>query len=242
MSGTWLALDASTYAGSVAVVRDGRVVAEADVAMRGEREERLMPAVIDVLAAAGLAAAGPAAGRGADRPLGPGAEGLDAVVCGGGPGSFTSLRIAASIAKGLAFSLGAELWSVPSLALVVAGGVGGADATAPGRYLATLDAMRGDVYAQPFDVDATGAVAAAGGVALVPAARLAALAESSGATPVGPAAGGGWTPHARAVARLAGGTLLAPVDLARWEPDYGRLAEAQVRWEQAHGRPLGSGA
>jgi tRNA threonylcarbamoyladenosine biosynthesis protein TsaB len=35
-------------------------------------------------------------------------------------------------------------------------------------------------------------------------------------------------------------SLLAsgPVDLASWEPSYGRLAEAQVRWEAAHGRPL----
>jgi tRNA threonylcarbamoyladenosine biosynthesis protein TsaB len=30
-----------------------------------------------------------------------------------------------------------------------------------------------------------------------------------------------------------------PVDRARWEPAYGRLAEAQVKWEAAHGRPLG---
>jgi tRNA threonylcarbamoyladenosine biosynthesis protein TsaB len=29
-----------------------------------------------------------------------------------------------------------------------------------------------------------------------------------------------------------------PVDLASWEPSYGRLAEAQVRWETQHGRPL----
>ena len=29
-----------------------------------------------------------------------------------------------------------------------------------------------------------------------------------------------------------------PVDLASWEPAYGRLAEAQVRWESTHGRPL----
>ena len=28
------------------------------------------------------------------------------------------------------------------------------------------------------------------------------------------------------------------VDLDRWEPDYGRLAEAQVKWEATHGRPL----
>lgn len=28
------------------------------------------------------------------------------------------------------------------------------------------------------------------------------------------------------------------VDLASWEPSYGRLAEAQVKWEATHGRPL----
>jgi hypothetical protein len=29
-----------------------------------------------------------------------------------------------------------------------------------------------------------------------------------------------------------------PADLASWEPAYGRLAEAQVKWEATHGRPL----
>jgi len=28
------------------------------------------------------------------------------------------------------------------------------------------------------------------------------------------------------------------VDPDRWEPDYGRPAEAQARWERSHGRPL----
>ena len=37
------------------------------------------------------------------------------------------------------------------------------------------------------------------------------------------------------IALIAGG---GPVDLASWEPVYGRLAEAQVKWEAAHGRPL----
>ena len=39
------------------------------------------------------------------------------------------------------------------------------------------------------------------------------------------------------------GSLLAasePVDLGSWEPAYGRKAEAQVKWEAAHGRPLGA--
>jgi hypothetical protein len=31
------------------------------------------------------------------------------------------------------------------------------------------------------------------------------------------------------------------VDIASWEPEYGRLAEAQVRWERAHGMPLPGG-
>jgi tRNA threonylcarbamoyladenosine biosynthesis protein TsaB len=29
-----------------------------------------------------------------------------------------------------------------------------------------------------------------------------------------------------------------PVNLAAWEPIYGRMAEAQVKWEAAHGRAL----
>jgi tRNA threonylcarbamoyladenosine biosynthesis protein TsaB len=44
-------------------------------------------------------------------------------------------------------------------------------------------------------------------------------------------------PHARAVALMA---EPAAVDLATWEPAYGRLAEAQVKWEAAHGRALPS--
>jgi tRNA threonylcarbamoyladenosine biosynthesis protein TsaB len=46
-------------------------------------------------------------------------------------------------------------------------------------------------------------------------------------------------PHAAAAALLT--NLIdstAPADLAGWEPAYGRLAEAQVKWEAAHGRPL----
>ena len=49
-------------------------------------------------------------------------------------------------------------------------------------------------------------------------------------------------PRANGVARIEG--LLAargPVDVRSWEPAYGRLAEAQVRWESAHGRPLPRG-
>ena len=33
----------------------------------------------------------------------------------------------------------------------------------------------------------------------------------------------------------------AAAELAAWEPSYGRLAEAQVKWEAEHGRPLVAG-
>jgi tRNA threonylcarbamoyladenosine biosynthesis protein TsaB len=46
-------------------------------------------------------------------------------------------------------------------------------------------------------------------------------------------------PKARAVIHLEAWLADAgPVDLGSWEPSYGRLAEAQVKWETQHGRPL----
>ncbi len=217
-----LALDASTYTGSVAVVRDGALAASGEAAMRGEREERLMPAVAAALREAGVAPAD-----------------IDLVVCGAGPGSFTSLRIAASIAKGLAFAQDRPLQAVPSLVLMVAA----LDPLpAHGRYLAVLDALRGEAYVQLVAVDAAG-VAAAGEPALAALNEVETLAASLAATTVGAGRAIPGAPHARGVIRLAPGNGgLAAVDLGGWEPDYGRLAEAQVRWEAAHGRPLtGSG-
>jgi tRNA threonylcarbamoyladenosine biosynthesis protein TsaB len=47
-------------------------------------------------------------------------------------------------------------------------------------------------------------------------------------------------PHARGLARLDA-SLVRDVSLAAWEPAYGRLAEAQVKWETEHGRSLTTG-
>ena len=212
-----LAIEASTYVGSAALLVDGLLAAERTVAMRGREHEALMPAVAELLGTGGTA------GRPPDR-----------IVCGAGPGAFTSLRIAGGIAKGLALALGVPLFAVPSLALVVA-----ADPLPPGRYLVAVDAMRGDQYVQRFVIDAEGAIAVEDAAALLPTARLD---EARGTAMVlGPGQPGERRrdPHARGVARLA--ALLhgaEPVDLAGWEPAYGRLAEAQVKWEAAHGRPL----
>ena len=216
IDGVTLALDAATYHGSVAVLRGTVLLAEREVAMRGEREERLMPAVAEALAEAGASAGD-----------------IARVVCGAGPGSFTSLRIAAAIAKGIAAARGVALFELPSLALLIAG-----SALPPGRYLAVLDAMRDEAYVHGYERTATGLREIAP-FALIPREAVAARAQALGARAVGPGEGEPHWPHARGAAMLTGWLDAAtPVDLAGWEPRYGRLAEAQVKWEREHGRPL----
>jgi len=218
-----LAIDASTYAGDVAVLDDSRVVAEEHVAMKGADCERLMPAVASVLERAGV-----------------GVAQIGRVVCGAGPGSFTSLRIAGGIAKGIASGRGLPLYAAPSMALLV----GGADLKS-GRYLAAIDALRGEFYIGLYDVAPDANVSEIEPARLVPADEVERVAVDLDARIVSPSPfteSVVATPRARGVARVEE-LLLArgPVDVGRWEPSYGRLAEAQVRWESAHGRPLSAG-
>ena len=215
-----LALEASTYAGSAALLRDERLLAERSVAMRGREHEALMPAVAALLDESGVAPSS-----------------LARVVCGAGPGSFTSLRIAGAIAKGIALAAACPLVPVSSLALVVAS----REPLAPGRYLAAIDALRGEHYVGLFDVTEDGVVRSRGPERRLPSSEVLEAAASHEAVAIGPEHEGmaHVDPRAASAARLT--DLLdatAAADLARWEPAYGRLAEAQVKWEAAPGRPL----
>jgi len=214
-----LVLEAATYVGSVALIDDARLLGERTVAMRGREHEALMPAAAALLQEHGIA---PTA--------------LDRIVCGAGPGSFTSLRIAGGIAKGLAMAAGCKLVPVSSLALVVASQT----SISAGRYLAAIDALRGEHYVELYDVAPSGEITLVSPTRLVPSGAVVAAAAEDDARAVGPGQPErSVEPHARAAARLT--KLIdatAPADLAQWEPAYGRLAEAQVKWEAAHGRPL----
>jgi tRNA threonylcarbamoyladenosine biosynthesis protein TsaB len=71
---------------------------------------------------------------------------------------------------------------------------------------------------------------------------VAELAASLGALAIGPGQSVDRMPLARGAMALE--SLIqesGPVDLASWEPGYGRKAEAQMRWEASHGQPLPSG-
>lgn len=221
-----LAIDASTYTGTVAVAADDEILSSVAAPMRGAAEEHLMPSVASAITDAGL------------QPYS-----VEQLVCGSGPGSFTSLRIAASIAKGIALGLGRPLHTLSSLALIVAGGAS-SGRLGPGRYLAAIDALRGEWYAAPYLVQADGAVTPLEEESprLADARTLSAWAEELEATLVGPGQRVDAMPDAAGVVRLYGMLRGSePVDLARWEPAYGRKAEAQVKWEAAHGRPLALG-
>ena len=222
-----LALEGATYEGSVALLAGSTVVAERTIrrsdgdpsSMRSG--ERLMPAVAECLAEAGVE-------RGE----------IARIVCGAGPGSFTSLRVAASVAKGLAAGYGVELFAVSSLLLAV---TGAQPPLVPGEYLSVLNAMRGELFAQRIILGSAGAASPTGPATIISIDQLAEIVESERAVKViGPAQLCDVGPHARGVAPILATIVeTGPVDLASWEPDYGRLAEAQVRWEAAHGRPLG---
>jgi len=228
MSEITLAIEGSTYAGSVALLRDYEVIAERTLAdsgipSRSGRDERVLPSVAECLAEAGVAVTQ-----------------ITRVVCGAGPGSFTSLRISASVAKGIAVGVACPVYAVSSLLLSVASTP---DAMKEdGLFLSVLPAMRAERFALLAEVQA-GIIAAKGDPFIVGEAELAETARQHGARLVGPGQEINAAPHARGVATLLDQILASgPVPIETWEPDYGRLAEAQVKWEAAHGRPLGAGA
>jgi tRNA threonylcarbamoyladenosine biosynthesis protein TsaB len=129
-----LALDTSTTTGSVAV-GSGSAAVEVRLAPPIRHAEALLPAIDHAVALAGVA----------KRSLG-------GIVVGGGPGSFTGLRIAAATAKALAHSLGVPLFAASGL-LAQAAAV--ADVNAP--VCALFDARRGEVYAACYRFAATAA-------------------------------------------------------------------------------------
>lgn len=217
-----VAIEGSTYGGSVAVIRERKVVAERTLADSGipsrtGREERVLPSIAECLDEAGIAA----------RDLG-------RVICGAGPGSFTSLRVSASIAKGIAVGAGCPLFAVSSLILTMSG-------QAAGIYLSVLPAMRDEFFVLQTEVMDSGEIIVRNAPLIIHAGDLGNIAHKLDARIIGPGQEIEAAPHARNVAGILDAVIASgPVDIDTWEPDYGRLAEAQVRWEAAHGRPLGA--
>ncbi len=237
MSGATLALDAATTRLTLALSSNGRAT-ERHVDGPRRHANEILGLVDDLLAEHRLAV--PDIGR---------------VITGDGPGSFTGLRVAASVAKALVWRQPEVLWyTAPSLlvrALAASRGVAGSQAV----VLALSDALRGELYAGCWRVSDQGVQP----VGPSPRAMLPAALEQfgpvdavigsipeplvdlvhavSGVTPI---TGDAALPDARDLISLAdldsGVELVA--DPAAWHPEYGRPAEAQAVWERKFGRRL----
>ena len=231
----WLALDTAGDCASVALGEPGSGSAALDENLPGARRHAatLLPIVQRLLGRAGSTL-----------------DAVQGVVLSDGPGSFTGLRVGASVAKALVDTRRIPLWTAPSL-LVRAAQVARPNAL----VLAMSNALRGEVYAAAYRFDSDGIR-----TELVPSVRrpedivswglqpdilvgeaplqaVEALERWSGRTIIGPPEG---SPHAARLLDLVGlrGGAHQVLTVGEWEPAYGRPAEAQARWESAHGRPL----
>ena len=127
---TILALEFSSSQRSVAVARDGRVLAE--TSETGGRETKAFSMIETVLAAAGL-----------------GREEIECLAVGLGPGSYTGIRVALSIAQGWQLACGVKLLGIGSGECLVA------QAQAEkisGRVNVVIDAQRGEFYLATYEV------------------------------------------------------------------------------------------
>ncbi len=223
-----LAIDTSSLACTVAVEADG-VVHERHEERAREHTRLLVPMIRDALGAAGVTA-----------------KDLDAIVLGNGPGSFIGMRIAASVAQGLAHGAGLQIVPVSSLAAVAAQVFDESDAD---EVIVAQDAHMNEVYLGAYRRGRAGLPAALLDERLQPQTPIDELDEAAAGRRI--AAGFGWQrypallaanedrignasavmhPRARFLlplgrAALADGRGIAPEDLV---PAYLRSKVAQV--------------
>jgi tRNA threonylcarbamoyl adenosine modification protein YeaZ len=208
----WLALDTSGDQASVALGSAGVMLAESVVDGARRHAVELLPAIERMLAAASVRL-----------------DQVHGILLTDGPGSFTGLRIGATVAKALA-----RVGHLPvrtASALLVIARAGWHEARTARRVLAQTDALRGELYAALYDMTAS---------------EIRTIREPHVVRPLELA---GWEPpdlvarhppRASVLLDLLGipGATREIRDLETWEPEYGRPAEAQARWEAAHGRRL----
>lgn len=121
-----LAFDTSTSSLAVAVMEDGRLLAEKNIHAERNHSAYLVSAIGEALSAAGIAKSE-----------------LDGIAVGVGPGSYTGARIAVTTAKTLAWSLGLPVYGVSSLEALALGGFArgsGFDPAALGAAAASVTA------------------------------------------------------------------------------------------------------
>ena len=139
-----LCIEAGTDVGSVALAKNGELLSLLENLEGRQHAQNLAVYVQEVLQEHDLDAGD-----------------LDAVAVGKGPGSYTGLRIAVSLAKGICYGAGIPLIAVNSLEALVHvaledfdAGILGVDDMRNMKLLPMIDARRMEVYCQLFDAAA----------------------------------------------------------------------------------------
>ena len=131
-----LALDTTSRAGSVAVIRDGQVIVQFEGSVAMTHGARLPADLMVACERAGVQVGD-----------------LDLLAVAAGPGSFTGLRIGIATVQGLAMARGIRIVPVSTLEAIAVTAQGSTP-----RVAAWMDALRGEVYAQVFERIAAGQV------------------------------------------------------------------------------------
>jgi tRNA threonylcarbamoyladenosine biosynthesis protein TsaB len=171
-----LAVDTATHACSVALLMGETLIVRYEEPGRGH-SELILPMVDAVLKEGAL-------------ELGA----LDCIAVGRGPGAFTGVRIAISVAQGLAFGAGLRIVPVSDLAAVAQRA---AHVPELKRVVACMDARMGEVYWAEFEVSADGLVSSHAAERLSRPQDV--EVEGSGGWV---AAGTGWAAYPEMIARL----------------------------------------
>ncbi|MCL2236259.1 MAG: tRNA (adenosine(37)-N6)-threonylcarbamoyltransferase complex dimerization subunit type 1 TsaB [Defluviitaleaceae bacterium] len=126
-----LAIDTSGKVSTVAISSNGRILGELSVTSDKAHSQTLMPAIATLLDTCEV-----------DK------GDLELLACVTGPGSFTGLRIGASVAKGLAFALNLKIVPISALDALAYNALQNSGLTVP-----TMDARRGQVYTAVYNPD-----------------------------------------------------------------------------------------
>lgn len=120
----WLGIDTANTPLSVAIMKDGELLAEENTSLAINHSLRAMPAVEELFTKVGFAPSE-----------------IDAIAVSEGPGSYTGVRIGVTIAKTLAWTLDKPLIGVSSLKAIATNGL-----FFNGLICPIVDARRGNVY------------------------------------------------------------------------------------------------
>ena len=198
---TLLAIETASAACSAALSIDG-VIEERHALAPRQHAALILPMIESLLVEAGLT---------------PGE--LDACAFGCGPGSFTGVRIAASIIQGIAFAASLPVVPVSTLAALAQGGM---RASGQDNILAALDARKDEVY--------WGEYRNTGGATVLTGEERVCAPEgvSMPATGDWVGVGSGWAAHGDALSSLAGDRLVRVMhDLEPRAYDVALIAAAE---------------